>query len=71
MDKYTKGLRVITHERKVTQMVNIYIYVTNDLDKKTMQDIWTNKTTTMSDNTRQIQRLTIQDNMLQVNDKQT
>ena len=62
---------ITTHERQVTQMVNIYIYVTNDLDKKTMQDIWTNKTTTMSDNTRQIQRLTIQDNMLQVNDKQT
>ena len=43
---------ITTHERKVTQLVNIN-NVTNDLDNKTIQDNWTNKTNTTADNTRQ------------------
>ena len=43
---------IITHERKVTQLVNIN-NVINDLDKETIQDNWTNKTNTTADNTRQ------------------
>ena len=43
---------VTTHERKVTQLVNIN-NGTNDLDKTTIQDNWTNKTNTPADDTRQ------------------
>ena len=43
---------ITTHERKVTQLVNIN-NGTNHLDKKTIQDNWTNKTNTTADNTRQ------------------
>ena len=43
---------ITTHECKVTQLVNIN-NVTNSLDKKTIQDNWTNKTNTTADNTRQ------------------
>ena len=43
---------ITTHECKATQLVNIN-NVTNDLDKKTIQDNWTNKTNTTADNTRQ------------------
>ena len=51
MDKYTKGLRD-NYTRTVTQLVNIN-NVTNDLDKKRIQDNWTNKTHSTGDNTRQ------------------
>ena len=43
---------ITTHERQVTQLVTIN-NVTNHLDKKTIQDNWTNKTNTTADNTRQ------------------
>ena len=43
---------ITTHECKVTQLVNIN-NVTNGLDKKTIQDNWTNKTNTTTDNARQ------------------
>ena len=41
---------ITTHERKVTQLVNIN-NGTNHLDKKTIQDNWTNNTNTTADDT--------------------
>ena len=50
-DKYTNELRD-NYTRTVTQLVNIN-NVTKDLDKKRIQDNWTNKTHSTGDNTRQ------------------